>query len=62
MTNEKTITRAQLAAAFVQWEKERRDAPEEHGFERFEHQAPEVVAQVQADYVFELVEKMEQEQ
>jgi hypothetical protein len=60
MTNERTITWSQLVAAFTEWEKDRREEPEEfeRAFEPFNDGPPRAVAVVQADSVFDYLDKL----
>jgi len=59
MSNERTLTRKQLVAAFEEWEEERRAEPENHGFENLDDGPVSTVAKIQVDYVFELVDRQE---
>lgn len=57
MSNGNTITRAQLHAAFVEWETQRRADPREDEFQHVNDKPVSHVADIQTDYVFELVAK-----
>lgn len=61
MTNERTLTRNQLHAVFVEWEYQRRENPAGHGFENFDNGPVEDVATVQVDYVFELADALDKQ-
>lgn len=63
MTNERTLTRSQLVAAFTVWEEERRAKPEQFdtSFATFDEMTPGACAENQVDYVFDILDRKEED-